>query len=511
MKNIKLLSAILIAMIVCTVSMHRAHAQEFGPANPDSTTKWETTPIVVDTMKNDKLRLLKSEPLIADISKWQGDINWSKASQKLDLAIIRTQHGSTEEDTYHKKNEDGAKKYGVPFGVYAFSLAESSSDAKAEANNFYNRASKDAQFYVIDVEKNTSKSGESMRTITNAYIKQLRTKTDKKIGLYIAHHLYKPFNLDTSKADFVWIPRYSTSKPDFAYDLWQYTDRGRIDGINENVDLNRLDSKLTLNKFLSIDASDENYIVDPDQNYGDKDESGQPKTEPASVHTEYYSINPNNIVLRVNTNEYSNSSLADSTKTNILKQGQVLKTIDVVRSTQGRMALKLANGRYIIADKKVAVKSIPTISAYYTKKPSYVILKNAVGAYSSTTFNNQTKIGNVYKYTILTIQDIEYTTTGIPRFKTISGSYITANKSYVIGLTSNYKNYVVTKPSYVKLTKDINQYSNSTFSQSSKKSILKKGKVLDIKRISYTLSGIPRLQLSNGNYITANKSYLIAY
>ena len=105
MKNVKVLTALLVVMIVCTFSMHRAHAEEFGPANPDSTTKWETTPIIVDTTKNDKLRLLNSEPLIADISKWQGNINWSKASQKLDLVIIRTQHGSTEEDTYHKKNE----------------------------------------------------------------------------------------------------------------------------------------------------------------------------------------------------------------------------------------------------------------------------------------------------------------------------------------------------------------------------------------------------------------------
>ena len=427
MKNVKVLTAIFVAMIVCTFSMHRAHAQEFGPANPDSTTTWETTPIIVDTTKNDKLRLLKSEPLIADISKWQGNINWSKASQKLDLVIIRTQHGSTEEDTYHKKNEAGAKKYGVPFGVYAFSLAESSSDAKVEANNFYNRADKDAQFYVIDVEKNTSKSGESMRTITNAYIKQLRTKTDKKIGLYIAHHLYKSFNLDTSKADFVWIPRYSTSKPDFAYDLWQYTDKGRIDGINENVDLNRLNPNLTLAELLAPVKSIQDTKTDTKENE-------QPVTEPASVHTEYYSV-----------------------------------------------------------------------------KPAFIITKTAVGAYSSTTFNNQTKIGNVKKNTILTIQGIEYSSTGYPRLKTISGSYITANKSYVIGLTSKYKNYVITKPNYVKLIKNINQYSDISFTSSTKVSILKKGKILNIKGISYTSAGTPRLQLANGNYITANKNSLIAY
>ncbi|MGM9967413.1 MAG: DUF5776 domain-containing protein, partial [Rummeliibacillus sp.] len=74
-----------------------------------------------------------------------------------------------------------------------------------------------------------------------------------------------------------------------------------------------------------------------------------------------------------------------------------------------------------------------------------------------------------------------------------------------------YKNYVITKPNYVKLIKNVNQYSNISFTNSSKVSILKKGATLNIKGISYTAAGTPRLQLTNGNYITANKNSLIAY
>lgn len=512
MRNVKLLVAIFAAIVVCAIGVQRAQAEEFAPANPDSTTKWETTPIIVDTTSR-KLRLMGSSPIIADISKWQGDINWAKASKKLDLAIIRTQHGSTEEDTYHKKNETEAKKYGVPFGVYAFSLAESSSDAKTEANNFYNRADKNALFYVIDVEKNTSTSGESMRTITNAYMKQLRTKTDKKIGLYIAHHLYKSFNLDTTKADFVWIPRYSTTKPDFSYDLWQYTDKGRIDGINTNVDLNRLNPNLTLNQFLAnVTSTNDQYTVDPDQHFNEgQSNDNASETEPASVHIEYHTSNPKHIILSSNTNQYSSSSLSESTKTNTLKKGQVFETVDLIKNTQGKMVLKLANGQYITADKRVAIKCIANMASYYTVKPSFIILKTTVGAYSSTTFNNSTMLGKVKKNTILTVRDIEYTSTGVPRFKTVSGSYVTANKSYVNALTTKYKNYVVTKPSYVKLKKSIYQYSNISLTKSAKGPLLLKGKVLNIKGITYTSGGTPRLQLTNGRFITANKSYLIAY
>ncbi|MFJ8262413.1 DUF5776 domain-containing protein [Rummeliibacillus sp. NPDC094406] len=514
MKNVKLFVAIFVAMFVFTVSMHRANAEEFGPANPDSTTEWETTPIVVDTSNKNKLKLMSSEPsepIIADISKWQGNIDWAKASKKLDLVIIRTQHGSTDEDTLHKKNEEGAKKYGVPFGVYAYSLAESTADAKAEANDFYRRTDKDALFYVIDVEQNTSKSGESMRAITNAYIEQLRSKTDKKIGLYIAHHLYNTFNLDTSKADFVWIPRYSTTKPSYSYDLWQYTDRGRIDGINANVDLNRLNPNITIEQFLDNNkSSDDESNVDSDQDFDENEDKSQDESEPASVHIDYYTENPEHIILNADTAQYSNSNLDESSKTANLKKGKVFSTVAVVKSKQDKWALKLENGQYIIADKKNAIKVTKNISSYYTEKPSHIILLENIGAYSSTKFNNATKIDSVKKNTILTIKDIEYTSSGVPRFKTVSGSYITANKSYTHALTSKYKNYILTKPTHVKLLANVYQYSSTTFNSATKRQSLAKGNIVNVKSISFTSAGTPRLKLENGNYITANKSYVVA-
>lgn len=508
MKNIKMVVMLFVVMMICTINMHRAHAEEFGPANPDSTTKWETTPIVVDTSSK-KLHLLNTEPIIADISKWQGNIDWSKASKKLDLAIIRTQHGSTDEDTYHKINEAGAKKYGVPFGVYSFSLATSSADARVEANDFYNRADKNAEFYVIDVEKNTSLSGESMRTITNAYIDQLRTKTNKGIGLYIAHHLYESFNLDTSKADFVWIPRYSTSQPAYSYDLWQYTDRGRIDGINANVDLNRLNSNLTLEKFLNKAKSSNE---DPVQQVGKDNTKPIDETAPTSgVHVTYHTTNPGQVILSQDTAQYINQTLDKSSKTATLKKGQILNTIALVKSTQGKVALKLENGQYITADKKVAIKLSTSLASFYTTKPNFIILKTNIGVYSSAEFTNSTRIGSLKKNTILTIRDIVYSSTGVPRFKTISGSYISANKAYVNALTAQFKNYVLAKPSYVKLIKDVNQYSSTSFTASTKSTVIEKGAILTIQGIEFTSSGFPRLQLTNGLYITANRECLIAY
>jgi len=100
-----------------------------------------------------------------------------------------------------------------------------------------------------------------MRAGINAYIDELRKHTNKKIGIYIAHHLYKSFNLDLSKVDFVWIPHYGVnngkvnSTPKYDCDLHQYTSVGRLNGYNGNLDLNRTMNGRTIEFFVGKQAT----------------------------------------------------------------------------------------------------------------------------------------------------------------------------------------------------------------------------------------------------------------
>lgn len=192
---------------------------------------------------------------IIDISHHQdpSKITYEILCKQLDMAIIRVQYGSRTIDRHYKTHIAEMKKHGVPYGVYAWVRGVSENDMQVEAQDFYDR-SKDQNpaFYVLDVEE---KSMENMRAGINAYIDELRKHTDKKIGVYIGHHLYKSFNLDLSKADFVWIPHYGVnngkvnSKPDFPCDLHQYTSTGRLDGYAGNLDLNRLMNGRTIEFF----------------------------------------------------------------------------------------------------------------------------------------------------------------------------------------------------------------------------------------------------------------------
>lgn len=197
---------------------------------------------------------------IVDISKWQPIVHYKGLATECDLAILRVQDGSRVKDGIYTKHAAGCAKNNIPFGVYAFTRFISVADAKKEAQDFYKRATADGHkplFYVADVEVKTMGD---MRAGTNAFIAELRRLGVEKVGIYVAHHLHDTFNLDYSKADFKWIPRYAADgksiiKPKYKCDLHQFTDRGTIKGINGGVDLNVLTGTKSLEWFTGAGNS----------------------------------------------------------------------------------------------------------------------------------------------------------------------------------------------------------------------------------------------------------------
>lgn len=476
--------------ILCAISfqMLQVNAEEqekLAPANPDRSIEWEGTPYVTDTSDlkaNTRSGVMsiasESDPVIVDISHHQGTIDWAKASKVIDLAIIRTQYGSQLEDTKHVSYEASAKKYDVPFGVYAYNLSTDQADAKVEARDFYKRASKDAAFYVIDVEEVTGTSMSSMRGIVSSYIAELRTLTDKKIGLYIANHMYDDLNLDVSKADFVWIPRYGSSKPVYTHKLWQFTDQGKVNGISTYVDLNKLASGVSLDYFTG--------------------KSTTPEPEP-----EYYESNPKQIATKKKMYEYSSTTFSTANQLDAIEKNTILKVTAVELNKSGIPRLKLENGNYITAKKTHVVKTISAIDNYFTVKPKKIILKSDQTAYKSTNFVAANKVERYKKNTVFTINDIDYTASGTPRLKTISGYYITANKDNLRSVVNGIMNYIYVNPKQVVTKGKVNVYTSVGFTKKTGKSYAK-GKTITVQGISWSASGTPRLKIGTGQYISAN-------
>ncbi|PGZ54808.1 N-acetylmuramoyl-L-alanine amidase [Bacillus anthracis] len=184
---------------------------------------------------------------IVDISKWNENVDWDVAASQLDFVIARVQDGSNYVDPLYKEYVQAMKQHGIPFGNYAFCRFVSEEDARVEARDFWNRGDKSATVWVADVEVKTMND---MRTGTQAFIDELRRLGAEKVGLYVGHHMYLPFDMEHVQVDFVWIPRYGGNKPDYPCDIWQYTETGDVPGIGK-CDLNQLMGEKSLSWFTN--------------------------------------------------------------------------------------------------------------------------------------------------------------------------------------------------------------------------------------------------------------------
>ena len=202
----------------------------------------------------------KDNAVIVDVSEYQSPsaINYDTFAKQVDHVIVRTMDADYE-DKVHKTHHKELQKRGVPTAAYAFFRARNSTHVKNEAKMFYDRnKGNNITMYWIDVEVVTASN---IRALVTQYIDELRKLGAKKVGLYIAHHLYKQLNLDTSKADGIWIPHYGSgsatadSKPSFPCDIHQYTEHGRLPGYSGNLDLNRIISNKPLEHFTDGKAS----------------------------------------------------------------------------------------------------------------------------------------------------------------------------------------------------------------------------------------------------------------
>ncbi|MGR3778246.1 glycoside hydrolase family 25 protein [Bacillus paramycoides] len=201
---------------------------------------------------------------IVDISKWNGNINWDIAASELDLVIARVQDGSNTVDFMYQSYVNEMRKRSIPFGNYAFCRFISISDAKKEAQDFWNRGDKSAKFWVADVEVQTVVD---MQSGTQAFIDELRRLGAKKVGLYVGHHTYVSFGARNIDADFIWIPRYGGNKPAYPCDIWQYTDSGNVPGIGK-CDLNQLIGNKDLSWFIGTNQTNQTSIENIKQSNG---------------------------------------------------------------------------------------------------------------------------------------------------------------------------------------------------------------------------------------------------
>ncbi|WP_329383186.1 GH25 family lysozyme [Anaerofustis sp. HA2171] len=220
-----------------------------------------------------------------DVSYWNGTINWQKVKNDgIKYAFIRVGYrgygkaGTIDNDSTFKRNITEAKKYGIKVGVYFFSQAITTAEARQEANYTLNKI----KGYSIDmpVVIDYEYAGGSDGRLTNANLSKTAAtnivmefcKTVKNAGYTpMVYANYSMLNNDLNKSTIdstykVWLAHYTNSTSySGKYEFWQHTSSGNVDGISGRVDINvwytPKESKPTINTpTLSFNGSNENTI-----------------------------------------------------------------------------------------------------------------------------------------------------------------------------------------------------------------------------------------------------------
>ncbi len=181
-----------------------------------------------------------------DVSHHNGTIDWGKVKAAgVQFAILRCGFGRkspTQIDTQFERNYRECKRVGIPVGVYHYSYAATVEDAKLEADFMLELISgKQFEYPVVfDIEDKTQAHlGKNLLTeITAAFCDKV-----EKAGYYTAIYSNPDWlinRLDREKLSRfdLWLAEWRTAKTyTGTHGIWQYTDKGAVNGIVGNVDL----------------------------------------------------------------------------------------------------------------------------------------------------------------------------------------------------------------------------------------------------------------------------------
>lgn len=188
-----------------------------------------------------------------DVSSHQGDIDWEAVkAEGVEFVFVRAVYrgygtGKLVIDEKCLQNIEGAQAVGIDVGVYVFSQAINQAEVLEEASTVIGLLDGyTLQLPIVfDVEKVADSSAR-----TNALTVQERTELTKTFLEAVKNAGYQPmFYHNTEMGAMLLDLTQLTEYPKwfagynrefywpYEYDIWQYSETGRVNGINGNVDL----------------------------------------------------------------------------------------------------------------------------------------------------------------------------------------------------------------------------------------------------------------------------------
>lgn len=199
-----------------------------------------------------------------DVSEWQGYIEYNKVkSEQIEVVYIKSSQGRNITDPYFETNYNNAKENGLKVGFYHFLTARTVDEAREEAEYFCSVISgknPDCKL-AMDFEEFGALSVYEINKIASEFLERVEELTNKEVVIYSdVYNAKNVFSQELKDKYPVWIAEYGVAIPSYAGNWigFQYTNSGRINGINGYVDRDEFKEDIFLSSTEKIQTTPNN-------------------------------------------------------------------------------------------------------------------------------------------------------------------------------------------------------------------------------------------------------------
>ncbi len=203
-----------------------------------------------NTLSLDDIKNINKDnvPLLIDVSKWQGSIDYNKVKESgIEYVMVRigTQKGiglDSKVDDFFEENYEKIIKAGLKVGVYYFSYAKTIEEAKEGAKFVLDTLNKRALSLPVAFDwecweyfNGMNLNFHDLNSIADTFLKEVKNGGYDVILYGSKNYLENVWNLDYD----IWLAHY-TFNTSYKKDkvMWQFSNKARINGIKGNVDVN---------------------------------------------------------------------------------------------------------------------------------------------------------------------------------------------------------------------------------------------------------------------------------
>ena len=195
-----------------------------------------------------------------DVSQFQGEIKWDKVDSvehkfPLQFVFIRATAGNDKKDIRFDENWVAAKKHHFIRGAYHYYRPDENS--LEQAKNFIKNVKLQKGDFppVLDIEKlSESQSTDSLKVGLKRWLEAIDKHYNVKPIIYTGEKYYNDFLKDDFPEYTFWVANYNFFVENIKEDwlFWQFTEKARIEGIDERVDVNIYNGTPMMLHYLTI-------------------------------------------------------------------------------------------------------------------------------------------------------------------------------------------------------------------------------------------------------------------